>query len=89
MGSGIYGGGGGEMEIKPCSTDDRFQKLEMSMPWFVCGFKELGGVSSSLQHRVEFVSRMIEDERIPDEVTIQVSYSTEDDRTTRRHGGSQ
>src|ERR1700710_1198975 len=49
------------------------QKLEMFDTLVRCGFKEIEvGFPAASPTEFEFVRRLIEDERIPDDVTIQV-----------------
>ena len=49
------------------------QKLEMFDALVRCGFKEIEvGFPAASNTEFEFVRRLIEDERIPDDITIQV-----------------
>src|SRR3954470_6546834 len=56
------------------------QKLEMFDALVRCGFKEIEvGFPAASNTEFEFVRRLIEDERIPDDVTIQVLVQARED----------
>ena len=56
------------------------QKLEMFDALLRCGFKEIEvGFPAASNTEFEFVRRLIEDERIPDDVTIQVLVQARED----------
>src|SRR6195256_6934674 len=56
------------------------QKLEMFDASVRCGFKEIEvGFPAASNTEFEFVRRLIEDERIPDDVTIQVLVQARED----------
>ncbi len=56
------------------------QKLEMFDALVRCGFKEIEvGFTAASNTEFEFVRRLIEDERIPDDVTIQVLVQARED----------
>ncbi|MDB5340606.1 MAG: leuA [Planctomycetaceae bacterium] len=60
------------------------QKLEMFDALVRCGFKEIEvGFPSASNTEFEFVRRLIEDGRIPDDVTIQVLVQARDDLIER------
>src|SRR6266853_4473359 len=56
------------------------QKLEMLNALVRCGFKEIEvGFPAASNTEFEFVRRLIEDERVPDDVTIQVLVQARED----------
>jgi len=56
------------------------QKLEMFDALVRCGFKEIEvGFPAASNTEFEFVRRLIEDKRIPDDVTIQVLVQARED----------
>ena len=56
------------------------QKIEMFNLLVKCGFKEIEvGFPASSNTEFEFVRRLIEENRIPDDVTIQVLVQARDD----------
>src|SRR3977135_1235210 len=56
------------------------QKLEMFAALVRCGFKEIEvGFPAASNTEYEFVRRLIEDERIPDDVTMQVLVQARED----------